>query len=496
MLDRLEEKSIFFDKQTFYLFSLFFVLKIASFYLAPHIFLQAILVFILIILLGVLFFKNPYYALAIVLMEFFLGGSGHYFEFFGLSIRTVLTSIFLFLWFSYSLANKKEMIKVEIKNKFYSFLLFLIILVFFSFLIGLINGHEIKNIIADFIPYSIFLFIFPFENLFKDKNFKYFFIRLVIVFILGSAVFALFNFVLFRLNIFEIHGEYYKWFRDVLGGKITYLTTYFYRIVLPEHLLITPILVFIASLLMRDEKHHKMWRLLFLASVIILILNFSRAYFMAIFFAYFILKYKHNFLKWFKVSLWSIIIFIAVFVMILFSSSLGKSVGLELLGLRFVSMLSPEIELSANTRMLKLDPILSMIKKETIFGYGLGTKINYIDPVTYTNIIDPHFDWGYLEMLVELGIITSFLFLLFYLFLIFELVKKIKEINSYHDVYIGILAGFISLMVINITTPALFHTLGVFYLSLIIVFITKPISLYEEIISIIYRIFNKKFINQ
>lgn len=496
MFDRLEDKTIFFHKQTLFLFILFFFLKYISFVLIPFPLVQALIIMFLVFIIGILFFKNPYYAWGLVLVEILFGGSGHYLEFFGLSIRTIFTMVFFFLWFSYSFSNKKELVKIKINNKFYFFLLSLIILVFFSFILGLKNEHDLKNILADFIPYTIFIFIFPFEYLFENKNFKYFFIRLLIIFVLGSAIFSLFNFLCFRLGIFEIHGDYYKWFRDVLGGKITYLTDYFYRIVLPEHLLVSPLVVFIASLLMRDEKHHKMWRILFLAGTIILLLNFSRAYFMGIFGAFLVLKYKHNLLCWLKVSSWSVLIFILCFSSILFVSSLGKSFGVELLGFRLESLIMPEIEVSTNTRMLKLDPILHLIKTNPVLGSGLGSTINYLNPITYQTVNDKHFDWGFLEMWAELGLITTLSFLFFYFYLILELIKKIRKISNFHDVYIGLLAGIVSLMIINITTPVLFHTLGIFFLSLAIVFIIKPLTLYDEIISIIYRIFNKRSINQ
>ncbi|MFA5211012.1 MAG: O-antigen ligase family protein [Patescibacteria group bacterium] len=492
MLDRLEMKSIFFDKQTFYLFFLFFLLKISSFCLNPFPFAQAFLVFCLVIFLGILFFKNPYHALALVSIEFLFGGSGHYLEFFGLSIRTVLTFVFMFLWLAYSFSDKKQIFILNINDKLFYFLAILLVLVGISGIIGLKNNHGLESVIADFIPYTIFAFVLAFFHLFEDKKFKYFFVRLLLIFLLGSAIFSLFNFIMFRLGIFEIHDEYYKWFRDVLTGKITFLTYYFYRIVLPEHLLVPPALLFISSLLMRNEKHNKMWRVFFIAAALILILNFSRAYFLGICCGFLILKYKHKLSRWLKVSLWSVLITIILFVSILFISSFGKSFGLELLGFRFESMFTPEIETSTNTRMVKLDPILNLIQNNPVFGVGLGAEISYLNPYTFLMVNEKHFDWGYLEMIAELGSITTFLFIVFYFYLIFELIKKIRLVSDYHDAYIGLLAGLCSLLIINITTPVLFHALGIFYLSLAIVFIMKPITLYEEIVTIIYRIFNKK----
>src|SRR3989338_5069710 len=98
MLSRLTTKAIFFNWQTALLLAVFIGVRILSFALAHQAVTKAVLVFLLVFILGIVFFKNPDWAWVLVLGEIFLGGSGHLFEFFGLSLRTLFILTFLFLW--------------------------------------------------------------------------------------------------------------------------------------------------------------------------------------------------------------------------------------------------------------------------------------------------------------------------------------------------------------------------------------------------------------
>jgi O-antigen ligase len=320
---------------------------------------------------------------------------------------------------------------------------------------------------------------------------RHYLVRLIIVFLIGSALFSLFTYILFVSGTAELQGPLYHWFRDIAVGKITEVTTYYYRIVLAENLLITPILLVISSLLMRDEKHHKMWRVLFLCGAVILALNFSRAYLLAFAVGLLFLKYKHKVLRWFIVSAWSVAMIVLIFMSILIISSKGKSFGFEIIGIRISSLIQPITETSSNIRMALLEPIETLILQHPIIGNGLGSTFTYIDPRTYTEVTTSQFDWGYLEMWAELGIGGALCLLTIVGFLIYELIKKIRSISDYHDLYVGLLGGVIALLVMNITSPALYHVLGIFFLTFIIAFASKADGLFDETVTLLYRVFNR-----
>jgi len=268
MFSQITEKSIFFNKITIWLFIAFFGIKMFSYLLFGHAFIQSFLVFIFLMVFAIIFYKNAQTAFLIVIGELFIGGSGNYFEISGLSIRTLLIATFLLLW----------LLKIIFRNEFFNKILidkYLIILLtaFYLYLslsviLGIMNNHYYLHIVRDLMPFLYIPLIFPAYNLLNTQYGRENFIRLLTVFIIGSSLFSIFTFIIFSTGYSVIHGEFYTWLRDVVLGKVTDMGNGFFRIVAPEHLLITPIILLISSLLMRDERHHKMWRFLLFCGMI------------------------------------------------------------------------------------------------------------------------------------------------------------------------------------------------------------------------------------
>lgn len=488
---RLSTRSIFFNPQSWLLLLLFFIVRILSFLLTDHLVIQAFIVFALIMILGIVYFKSQEHAWMLILTEIFLGGSGHMFEFFGLSIRTILITTFISLWVFFTLANSKYRNQLHLPHRLFMLFVPLFILVHISAIIGLIHGHDFAYVIQDLIPFAFLFLLLPSYHLFKSEKMQHYFVRLLLVFLIGSAVFALTTFILYSTGIAEIHEPFYKWFRDVAAGKITMVTPHFYRIVLPEHLVIAPAALVILSLLTRDEKHHPMWRVLLFLGMLILALNLSRSYMLGFVVGMFVLLYTHKFKEWIKEVAWTILVFLIIFTGINFISSSGQHLGLDMLGVRVGSLVNPETETSSLTRTQLVEPILQSIRQHPIIGNGLGATITYIDPQTFTPIKTNQFDWGYLELLSELGPLGLLYFMTVVGFILFEFIKKISFTPDYHDLKVGLLGGLIALMVINLTSPALFHVFGVFYLVFVTAFISKPLGIFDTVTTILYRVFNK-----
>jgi len=487
----LTSKSIFFQKQTALLLVLFFLLRFGSFTLNGHLVIQGILVFILLMLLGILYFKHPDWAWMLVLGEIFLGGSGHYLEFIGLSIRTLFIGFFLFLWASDNIGRSilKKRLKIHKYTNWIISLLFLSL--FFAFANGIYHGHEARRVIQDFMPFTFLFLIFPSYHLFKKTEIQNYLARLVLIFIIGTAIFSLFTFGLFSSGITEIHEPFYNWYRIIDVGKITDMGTGFFRIVESSHLIIVPIILIISSLLMKDEKHHKMWRILLILSIIILVLNLSRGYFLALTVGLLVLKYKHKWKQWLKESLYTILLVVIIFSSIHFIASAGQSFGLELFGMRLKSFTQPQIEISTNTRMMILPAIFDTIKQNPLLGVGLGATITFINFDTYASITTPHFDWGYLEMWAELGLPGTLMLIFLYCFVAYALIKKIKAIPGWRDFDVGLLAGIISLLVMNITIAALFHVFGILFLIFALTIATKYTAIFDQTTALLYQIFNR-----
>lgn len=490
--EHLTNKSIFFSWQTPFLLFLFFAFRVISYFLVGHLLIQAVIVFCLIMLLGILYFKNPDWALYLVLSEIFLGGAGHFVEFLGLSIRTIFIGFYLVLWGADQIGKEIFWKKLKIHKTLTKILLVFCILLFFSAVIGFSNNNSFKFIIQSLIPFSFLILIFPAHHVFQNERTQHYLARNICVYIIGSAIFSLFIFWLYSSGSGVLQDGFYHWYRDVGMGKITDIGNGFFRIVEPEHLLLVPFILIICSLLMRNEKHHKMWRLLLILAVITLVLNLSRGYFLALAAGLLVLKYKHKWHRWFTVSAATLGLTLLLFISINLLASQGKILGLELFGIRMASITQPQIEISAATRLMILPKILEIIKTHPILGTGVGSSVTYFNTLIYDEVTTRQFDWGFLQMWVELGLFGMLSFLGLVAFTIFKLINKIRQYTDYHDFDVGLLGGLIAFLVMNVTAPALFHIFGIIYLIFALTIALKnKDDLFQQLINLLYRIFNR-----
>jgi O-antigen ligase len=124
---------------------------------------------------------------------------------------------------------------------------------------------------------------------------------------------------------------------------------------------------------------------------------------------------------------------------------------------------------AASTRMAELSPLWSQIKKAPVFGSGFGITLTFKseDPrVTTTNPTGMYttsaFEWGYLDILMKIGIVG----LGIYLYLIWKIGAGLwkKRADNYN---FGLFLGLVALLAINIFSPYLNHPLGIGYLMIL-----------------------------
>ncbi|MBI5022671.1 MAG: O-antigen ligase family protein [Candidatus Magasanikbacteria bacterium] len=441
--------------------------RVSSFLTWNNEFANQLIAAILVAAFGYICVKKMSLAWLILVAEFFLNGAGHFFELFGLLTRTWFLGIFGIIWLAQKIKQDKFNPRLQ-RNIRVSMMLvgfFLII----SIINGLINQHAGILVAQDAILYLFFLLLFPaleflkFPDVTLDKIAK--------GYILGSTVFSAVTFFIYSNGIGFLPDVYYHWFRNIAAGKITDLGSNFFRIVLPEHLLLVPAILIIAAYLMKDLKSKALWFYIFCALFVIM-LNFSRIYFVGLAVGFIILTFKQNLKRWFMVSA---IVVVSIFIMFIsthFIASRGQSIGLELLGLRIGGVTAPTDELSGAIRLALLPDIWRTIKLNPWLGSGLGTTVSFIHPVTKVLETRTQFDWGYLEMLAELGILGASAYAIFLLIILYSLARHAYQAkgqaNAPNPLLSGLLAGGAALFVINLTTPALFQGFGVLYFVFIL----------------------------
>ncbi len=406
----------------------------------------------------------------ILIAEFFLNGAGHFFEFFDLLLRTWFLGIFGIIWLAQKVKQKNICAHPQL---FLSASISLIVAGVFL-LLSIVNGylrqHTIMFIAQDAILYLFFLLLFPALEMLKYPDATL--AKIAYGYILGSAIFSFVTVYIYASGIGTLPDAYYHWFRNIAAGKITDIGNNFFRIVLPEHLLMVPAILIIASYLMKDPKNKKLWLYIICASFV-LMLNFSRIYFIGLIAGFVILKFKQSLKNWFLISATVLMSIFLMFIATNLIVSRGQSFGIELLGVRMGGMTAPKTELSGAIRLALLPDIFRTIKLHPWFGSGLGTTVSFVHPVTKELEIRTQFDWGYLELLAELGIFGMLAYLIFLLIIIYILVRRTCSTNGlankHGSLFNGLFAGGIALFIINITTPALFQGFGVLYFVFLLV---------------------------
>jgi len=422
--------------------------------------INSLVVGIGLVLAGYWFYKKDNRAWLVLIAELILGGGGGYLSVGPLSLRTCLLLVGLSFYVVYNYRS----ILLRLRTDWAVRIIFaLVIWASVAGLLGILSGHGIASVFSNYIPYLYLLLYLPLSAFSKDFPYKQYLIPATLAAIIGNAIFILFTLAGFASKHFVLQDAYYHWYRDVAGGKITAISDGFYRLVLNEHLLL-PVLLVVLIYLLADKKYLINKWVSFCALLLILSTSLTRIYILAIAFGSLFLFTKTNWKRQWLPILLTPICFLTIFTTTHYLAT-GKDAGLGLLGLRFQSIASPQIEDSSFSRILLLPEILKKIRTTPILGQGLGDTVTVWSPVLKENITTPNFDWGYLEIWAEMGLVG----LLLWVVLICYTIKRVWSRPA-------IRAILIALLVVNITSPALFHVFG----TLTIVYCLVKTTTYQD----------------
>ena len=441
-----------------YLLFVYFGIRVFSFFFQPATplssnanLLNSFLTLAIVAATAYLFYKKNILGWYVVAGEIILGGTGNFIQVFGITLRSLLLIMSLTIYFY---RNYRTVFSLRNDQLIIGEMLFIAAL-------GLLRGWYFSNmhsiIISDAIPYLFLLFYFPLRDLLKSDSWRKFCYTALQAAILGSAIFMLIAYFSFASGLFQVQDAFYHWYRDVAGGKITPIGFNFFRFVLNEQLLLIPILLYFLSGVMAEKGRVALTLATSILLLFVLSLNLTRIYLIALVVGILVLFTRNNWKRWLAVSVGSLAVFLTIFSSLFFIASGGRSLGLEFFGLRLQSVIDPNLEESSFSRMLLLPKILEQIIQHPLLGRGLGSTVAIFSPVENRIITTSHYDWGYLEILAELGIIGFSIWVLF----LIKIASRLKNLPRWQS------AAFVSLLVINITSPAVSHVLGLILLTLL-----------------------------
>ncbi len=452
---------MFFKKYFWIFLASYFFLRIFSYFFGPVTplqtgsFLNTATAVGFLLATTYLIWKQNIWGWGLVALEIILGGAGGFLSIGPLSLRTSLLIVSLIIFLIQKNISRQLIITIKQDNLLSLSITALLFWGFFSAAHGLWLRHPWPLVFSDIIPYGFLLYYFPLREIISNERFKQITANGVIAGIIGNSLFILLTIVGFSGRWLALQGEYYHWFRDVALGKITLIGLDFYRIVLNEHLLLIPLLLFFIFKLITIQKNKKSDYFFLSLLLFILGLNLTRIYLLALAVGILCLFSRKNWRAWLKTLIITSFLFITIFSTTHLIASRGQSFGWEIFGLRLQSIARPQIEDSSLSRMILLPKIILEIKQKPIIGHGLASAIAIYSPVYKKEITTNQFDWGYLEILTEMGIIGL---VIWGLWISSAFWRLSQWSNPLKYSFFSILMAF---LVVNLTSPAIFHVLGI-----------------------------------
>ncbi|MBF8280945.1 MAG: hypothetical protein HW383_718 [Candidatus Magasanikbacteria bacterium] len=417
--------------------------------------------------------KKPAQAFLIVALEWVAGHEGHLFEAGGVSLRLALFAVLM-------LASARYLYQCDIRLKncvrlladrfgapvrHAKLFLVIIALAVFAAVIGWWRGNDLMNVARGFISYGFYLTAVPlviFWNEIKNRRDQW--IPWIVGAIAAVSLVTLILFLGFSWGQIAVHDSLYNWWREFAGGKATDTGLYFFRLASPTHLL-NLLFFFVLGYSWRDSfgrqrRGERRALTLMLAVVILgLVINFSRAYFLGLAVGSLGFFIRAPWKKSVAIVALTAAIFFGEFAGLNLLASNGKTFGLELLRGRAVSLIAPETETSSRLRQEILPMLFSAIGRHKILGSGLGTEITFWSASSERLFKTRSFDWGYLQMWIELGLLGAAFLTAFILLLNWRYFKSVVK-NGDTTSGIG-WSSSAALMVTAIFTPVIFHPLGI-----------------------------------
>lgn len=494
---------ILFDKNFAKLLGGFSLLIVLSFfaYLYPSI--NTLLFFILILITLILSFYKLSYGVYIAIAELLIGSQGYLFYYdigsFKLSIRLGIFLI-VFLALIYDIIKQKRIIFFEHQHAKY-YLLFALTLIL-GFIHGYLRQTPLKDIFLDVNGYFYFAYIIVFvqsflphqskknsQNLNENKQ-KYIkdISQIIVAGLITLSIHSLFLLYVFSHLIIPWMRPLYKWTRDHRIGEIArpFIESNFHRIFFQHQ--IFAVLAFIIAILFifmysKYERIRKKYSIYILTGLLfsISLLSLSRSFWVGLaviacaMLIFLIIQYRFDWKSYLTITK----SFIAVLLI---------SISILLLVMNFPfprqtfinsadilkNRLNFTTEAAVASRWNLLPIITEANIKSPIIGYGFGKSLRYqAEDPRVRNEQNPEgwfstyaFEWGYQDIILKLGIIGLFVYLL----LIYKIFKQghtlYKHTQNLKQKYItaGILLAGITLCIIHFFTPYLNHPLGIGYL--------------------------------
>lgn len=457
-----------------YTFGALIVLELISLLTAIYQPLKPVAFLLILVAVITLTLKDTKNGIYIALAELFTGGKGYLFaiSFNGISI-SIRIAIFVTIILIWLIKSPKNKLLHDLHKKIPRGYLVLAIFI----IIGLVNGfinNEKQNAFFDFNAWIYFALIPALLTTLNKKS-----INNVTQVLAGATTYLSLKtigaLILFSHGITGIGGVFYKWIRDTGVGEVTYVAGNIFRVFMQSQLyVIVGLFIGLAILLVKKDFKNKntlyIIGYVYLMSLTIIISQ-SRSFWVGVASGLITLLllaiWKLNF-RVKKSSLLILGLTAMIISQVFLIQVITNNFGSNVVGDRFKNL---QTEAAGVSRISQLRPLTNEVIQQFIFGYGFGKTVTYksSDPRIVAQNPDGiyttyAFEWGYLDIILKLGILG----LIAYLYLLFQITHAgLKKIKTDTLIVIGTLSALVAILATNMFSPYLNHPLGIGYLLLI-----------------------------
>ena len=486
-------------------------------WLLPEFNLAAFL-FVLAITL-VLSLKKLEYGILIAGGELIIGSYGYLFSLeYGstlISVRLGIFMVVMFAWLCHVVKNGGlKSYWLELKTfKFFKYYAALAIVLVWGFVWAIIRGNDFGNVFLDFNNWLFFLYLLPLITVSKKEDFWPNFSNVVLAALSWLIIKTMLLLYIFSHQFIWALPEVYLWVRDTRVGEITMMSSNFYRIFIQSQVYALLAFFILLPICHREESHperddgaipaHKNFArllrhfvarndkfILLTTSLSAVIISFSRSFWLGlaagfgIYGLYLLLYQRKQILRQIlKIVVIAVLSLAIIFVIIAMPPKIsGDNLG------SLISKRATIIEAAGSSRINMLKPLAQSIIKHPVIGSGFGTTVTYksVDQRLlaatagasgeYTTYA---FEWAYLDLLLKIGLVGVFIYLLLIFKILQILWQNILNKNDYelrvtdYRLRLGIFLAFISLLAVNIFTPYLNHPLGIGFILIISIFVLQ-----------------------
>lgn len=418
-------------------------------------------------------------AILVMLGELMVGSQGHLFfvtmHGFLFPIRLAFFLI-LFVAAGVRLLREPSLFLTIPGWKYYLGLLGLLVL---GCILGFLGHNSVSDIFFDSNGYlflGLVLVVSPLLRRFIDSN------QLVQLFAAGVVMLAVQTGLMLAIfsHQYAFVPELYRWARDIRLAEITFYAKNFYRIFLQSQIYsVYGLFLFLTLCVFGNPSQRERRKLLLLVSLAsaTILLSFSRSFWISVIvvflgFTFFTLKRCQRKAQTFtKGIVYGFILLIAQLFVISFLANYpylwNRPGGQSALSLFSDRTDTSTQEVAAASRFDQLLPLSKAILHEPILGSGFGTSVTYVshDPrivaATGGTRTTFAFEWGYLDMLLKIGLVGVAVLFLWLWHVLRALHNSWNRKGDQKILSLGMIFMVSALLVTHFSTPYLGHPLGI-----------------------------------